>query len=179
MAYTPPAGTDLEFTDTGATYTAPSGVAVEFVFGPAGVTGTVAAVLPITADVAGSVGAPVFAATVDAVLPFSADVQALLGSTGTVTAVLSLVAAVQARVPRYVLSGVVKDGDTLVDRRVRVYLRSTGALVAQGDTTGGAFSFAVGDQPDEYMILPVDLSANATDWAPPCANRVLSVLLTD
>lgn len=178
MAYTAPAGDAVHFQFPGGTYSAPSGDAVAFTHAPVP-TATVEAVLPLTADVTATFGLPTASGTVDAVLPLTGDVQVFTGTIATVAAVLPLTAAVQGIVPRYILKGVVKDGNTLVDRRVRVYRRSTGELVTQGDTTGGAFEFAVGTTQDEYLILPVDLSAGATDWAPPCANRVLSVLLTD
>lgn len=178
MSYTPPASDAVAFEFPGTAYTAPAGDAVAFAFAPPP-TATVAAVLPITADVEADYSAPTASGTVDAVLPLVAAVQADSGYLSTVTAVLPITASIAALLPRYILKGVVKDGNTLVDRRVRVYRRSTGELVTQGDTTGGSFEFAVGTTQDEYLILPVDLSAGATDWAPPCANRVLSVLLTD
>jgi hypothetical protein len=178
MAYSAPAGDAVHFQFTGDAYSAPAGDAVAFTYAPIP-QAAVVAVVGITADVATSFTEPAYEATVAAALPLVADVQVATGFLSTVTAAVPLVANVQAQVPRYILQGVVKDGDALVDRRVRVYLRSTGALVVQGDTTNGAFSFVMGDAPDEYVIMPIDLSAGATDWAPPTANRVLSVLLTD
>lgn len=176
MSYTPPAGDSVEIRFTGGGYTPPAGDAVPLRFGDLSATVTVTASLPLAAAVSAQITLP---AVVDATLPLSASVQVSSSQRSAVAGSLPLSASVQAQIPRYVLQGVVKDGDTLVDRRVRVYLRSTGALVAQGDTTAGAFSFDMGDTPAEYMILPVDLAADATDWAPPCANRVLSVLVSN
>ena len=71
------------------------------------------------------------------------------------------------------------EGGLLVQRRVRVYSRETGALVGQGDSVGGYFRVPCDLNSAEYVILPIDLSESATDFAPPVANRVTSVLARD
>lgn len=82
-------------------------------------------------------------------------------------------------VHRYELAGVVRDQGVAVDRRVRAYLRSTGALVAEADTVAGAFRLEVGFAPAEHYLVPLDLDTEAADYAPPCANRVVSELVRD
>lgn len=84
-----------------------------------------------------------------------------------------------ATVLRYELRGQVRDQGVLVDRRVRAYRRDTGALMAEADTTAGAFRLPVGFEAREFYLVPVDLDSEATDYAPPCANRVESVLALD
>lgn len=82
-------------------------------------------------------------------------------------------------VPAYAVSGSVRVSGTLLTspRRVRVYDRDTGALVGEADSVGGLFSVPTGPTQGEYYIIPIDLDPGATDWAPPCANRVLSTLV--
>lgn len=82
-------------------------------------------------------------------------------------------------VVRFELRGEVRDQGVLVNRRVRAYRRGTGALVAESDTIVGAFRVPVGFAADEYYLVPINLDAAATDFAPPCANRVTSVLAMD
>lgn len=62
-------------------------------------------------------------------------------------------------------------------RRVRVYDRATGAMVGEADSASGLFSVPTGANQGEYYIVPIDLDADATDWSPPCANRVVSTLV--
>ncbi|MCM2310296.1 MAG: hypothetical protein NDI84_02735 [Steroidobacteraceae bacterium] len=87
--------------------------------------------------------------------------------------------AVVGTVVRYELRGEVRDQGVLVNRRVRAYRRSNGALIAEVDTVGGLFALPVGFSPAEYYLVPVNLDPAATDYAPPCANRVTSVLAMD
>ena len=80
---------------------------------------------------------------------------------------------------RYELRGEVRVGGVLVNRRVRAYLRDTGALVSQGDTTAGRFALPAGFDEAEHYVVPIDLAPGATDWLPPAANRIVSVLAMD
>lgn len=199
MSYTPPAGNALEL-QFGTGYTPPAGNAVVLQFGEVGVpTGTIAAALTITGGFTAEYALPTFVGAIDATLSLSGEVTTSHGITGSFAALLDVDVDVQARHgvvgalastltltggmsglhPRYTVHGQVKDGDTLVDRRVRVYKRSTGALVAEADTVGGVFDINVGWALDEFYIIPIDLDNGATDWAPPVANRVLSALVSD
>lgn len=82
---------------------------------------------------------------------------------------------------RYEVRGEVRlsPGGVLAQRTVRVYARDSGALVASGDSVGGYFRIACGFEPGEYVVLPIDLSPDATDFVPPVANRVVSVRAQD
>lgn len=82
-------------------------------------------------------------------------------------------------VERYELKGEVRQSGVLVNRRVRAYHRDTGALVNEGDTVAGRFRVHTGFTPAEYYVIPIDLSNDAADWTPPCANRLASVLAMD
>lgn len=84
-----------------------------------------------------------------------------------------------ATVVRFDLRGIVRNQGVLVERRVRAYDRVTGALVGEADTAGGVFAIHTGFEPGEYVVLPIDMSESATDYAPPAANRVLSMLAQD
>lgn len=81
----------------------------------------------------------------------------------------------------YIVAGSVRvNGVVLTSpRRVRVHRRSDGVLLGESDTVDGLFSVPVGVSADEVYIVPIDLDPDATDWAPPCANRVVPVLATD
>lgn len=87
--------------------------------------------------------------------------------------------AVRGSVIRYELRGEVREQGELVERRVRAYLRDTGALAGEMETIAGRFVIHVGFEPAEHYIIPLNLDESATDFAPPCANRVLSVLAQD
>lgn len=121
---------------------------------------------PVSGAAAGQVGVDAFAAGAH-------------GVGGAALAHLSIGSAAAGQVARYEVRGIVRDGAALVDRRVRVYLRSSGELVAQADTVSGAFRIPVGAEAGEYTIVPIDMTGDATDWSPPCANRVVSVLVVD
>lgn len=103
------------------------------------------------------------------------------GVAGMGAAVLSLVPAGAGLHPRYRLHGQILDGGVAVTavRRVRAHKRSTGAVIGEADTVAGVFDIPVGYALDEFYIVPLDLDSSATDWAPPVANRVLSVLVSD
>lgn len=79
---------------------------------------------------------------------------------------------------RYELRGEVREGGVLVNRRVRAYLRSTGALVGEADTVVGKFNVPATSAAEHY-ITPIDLSEFAADWLPPTANRIVPVLAFD
>lgn len=80
---------------------------------------------------------------------------------------------------RYEVRGQVKQSGVLVNRRVRAYRRDTGEMVGEADTTAGKFQVHTGFEALEHYIVPVNLAEDATDWSPPVANRVLSVLAQD
>lgn len=92
---------------------------------------------------------------------------------------IAVFAAAAVHHPRYELRGVVQIGGVPVNRRVRAYLRSTGELVGEADTVAGEFAIHTGFAPAEHYVVPIDMSEDATDWKPPSANRVLSVLAED
>jgi len=141
-----------------------------------GVAGDARATLDFTADVQASHGV---AGTVAAQLDFTAAVQAAHGVTADLGAVLEFAPAIEAVHERYELRGVVRVGGILVNRRVRAYLRSTGALVGEADTVAGKFWIHTGFTPVEHYVVPVHLDEAATDYAPPTRNRVVSVLAQD
>lgn len=163
--YTPPASTAVDFTFAAAGGSAPVGVgAVTLDFVPAG---------------AGTVDLPTFTGVGAATLELVPAAEARHGVAGQGAATLDFAPAGVAAHPRYQLRGQVQDGGVLVDRRVRAYKRSTGALIAQADTVAGLFTLDVGFTLDEFYVVPVNLSNDAEDWAPPVANRVLSVMVVD
>lgn len=82
-------------------------------------------------------------------------------------------------VERYELKGDVRLSGVLVNRRVRAYRRDSGALINEGDTVGGHFRLHTGFVSGEYYVIPIDLAEEASDWTPPCANRLVSVLAMD
>ncbi|WP_157353861.1 hypothetical protein [Aromatoleum toluclasticum] len=89
------------------------------------------------------------------------------------------VTKVVGTVVRYELRGEVRDQGVLVNRRVRAYRRSDGAFIAEADTVAGLFALPVGFASAEYYLVPINLDPAATDYTPPCANRVTSVLAMD
>ena len=81
---------------------------------------------------------------------------------------------------RYELRGEVRLSGVLVNRRVRAYRRDTGALVGEADTVAGRFRVNAGvGEAREHYLIPIDMSEDATDWLPPAANRIVSVLADD
>lgn len=101
------------------------------------------------------------------------------GASGAGAAVVAVTGAAVAVHQRYELRGEVRLSGVLVNRRVRGYLRSSGALVGEADTVAGRFAIAAGIVQAEHYVTPIDLDDDATDWLPPTANRVLSVLAED
>lgn len=138
-----------------------------------GVGGGVVPVIGAAAAVSGSFGAAA------ASVPVTGGAAGLAGAAGAASAIIRIGAEGVALHPRYELAGSVKIGGVLVDRQVRAYLRSTGALVGDVATVAGVFRIHAGFEEDEYYVTPVDLSPSAVDWSPPTANRVLSVLAVD
>lgn len=201
MSYTPPLGNAVDTTWLGApAYTVPASNAVDvsFVEAPTSVVGTGAVVLdfiPAGDGFHGIIPAGVGAVVLDftpaaeglhgvggagaAALDFSAAGIGKHGVAGAGAVVLDFAAAGVASHPRYELRGVVKIGDTLVNRHVFAYLRATGALVGEADTAAGYFAIHAGFAPAEHFVTPIDLDSDAVDWKPPTANRVLSVLAED
>jgi hypothetical protein len=181
VSYTPPGATAVDFTFTPGAYTPPGSAAVTFSFGASGTTpaGTMAGALAITGEVLASHTVPTHTGTMAGALAIEGEAAGRHGTTGQAAATLTQLGAITAVHPRFELKGVVLDAGTPVDRRVRAYLRSTGALAYETDTTAGAFTIAAGWAVNEYYLIPVDLANDATDWAPPVANRVLSALKVD
>lgn len=168
---------DLALTPT-ATLAAELSIAGGFVanFEAPTIIGSIASTLGVSSEINARHGvAGGFAALLDV----GGDLSVAHGVAGAMASTLALSGGAIALHPRYTVHGQVKDGGVLVDRRVRVYKRSTGALVAEADTVAGVFDINVGWALDEFYILPIDLSNDATDWAPPVANRVLSTLVSD
>lgn len=80
---------------------------------------------------------------------------------------------------RFELRVEVRDQGVLINRRVRAHRRDNGAMVGDVDTVGGRVVIPAGFAPTEYYLVPINLDPDATDFAPPCANRVVSVLAMD
>jgi hypothetical protein len=203
MAYTRPSASAADATWQGAApYTRPSASAADATFvESSGVDCTIAASLAITASLAVSFGSVEIGSSIASVVPITAsisadhgvaaDIHAVLtvaaasgvahGVAGSVGAAVGIAGAFDITHERYEVRGVTQIGGVLVDRRVRVYLRETGALIAQGDTVAGAFHLATGFSAGggEVYVIPIDLSGGATDWTPPIANRVVPTLAMD
>lgn len=144
-----------------------------------GIAGVGAAVIgPITTAAQAAHGVSVAGAAL--IGPVTAAGLGAHGITATGAAVIGpLVAVGVARHPRYSLKGDVRDGGVLVNRTVRAYLRSSGALIGEQMTIVGRFDIHAGFTEAEHYVLPIDLSSDATDFTPPVANRLLSVLVVD
>lgn len=140
------------------------------------IEGDIAAVVPVIASVFTVHGV---AAAAVAAVPITAGTSAGHGVAATGAAGVPITASVTALHERFELRGEVRDGGVLVNRRVRAYLRSTGALIAQADTVAGKFQVHAGFAAAECYITPIDLSDTATDWLPPTGNRITSVLAQD
>lgn len=167
LAVTPVAAMAAELTVEGGftgAFTAPT------------ITGDLAVTLSLDGEVTASHG---IAGGFIALLDVSGDLLATHGVAGAMASTLTLSGGAIAVHPRYELRGVVQDAGVPVDRRVRAYRRSTGALAGEADTVSGAFTITVGFALDEYYLVPIDMANDAVDWAPPAANRVLSVLVAD
>lgn len=101
------------------------------------------------------------------------------GVAGVAAGGIPLIGAGAAIHERYELRGEVREGGVLVNRRVRAYLRSTGALVGEADTVVGKFNVNAGFSQAEHYVIPIDLGEFASDWLPPAANRIVPVLAYD
>lgn len=196
MAYTPPAGNAVDFSWVGAAaYTPPAGDAVSFSFAPSSPSGTFAGTVAISGAFAGTtidtitgefagaiavygevVGGHGVAATEAAQILPSGSFSGAVGTAGQCAGAVGIAGAFAGIHERYEVRGEVRDSGILVDRRVRVYNRATGALIDQADTVGGQFAIHVGFDEIETCVLPIDLSSGAVDFSPPCANRVMAVL---
>lgn len=200
MSYTPPAGDAANFSWEGvAPYTPPAGDAADFSWPPTEVIGVGAGTLEFTgAGVAEHTGEEVVgegAGTLSFTgsgavshgvagagagpLSFTGSGAAVHGIAGTGSGTLDFSGSGVGVHPRYELRGEVRLSGVLVNRRVRAYLRSTGAMVGEAETTAGRFAIHTGFAPAEHTVTPIDLSDDATDWLPPTANRVMSVLAED
>lgn len=184
-----------------AAYIRPNANNVAMAFAPSVVEGVGAVTLAITADAVGThstgagpttgtgdvtlsiaaaaSGAHGVSGTCDVTLSIAAAASGAHGVSGTGSATLTVTPAAAGVHTRYELRGEVRQGGILVNRRVRAYLRSTGALVGEGDTVAGLFHLHTGFAEAEHYVVPIHLDATATDWLPPVANRVLSVLAQD
>ena len=141
-----------------------------------GVVGTGASTLTIDGSDAAAHG---IAGPAEATVGFVASASVGHGIAGAGDSSLTFTVDAAATHERYELRGEVRQGGVLVNRRVRAYLRDTGAMIGEDDTTAGRFNIHTGFAPAEHYIVPVHLVADATDWTPPVANRVLSVLAQD
>ena len=101
------------------------------------------------------------------------------GTAGTCAAQITLAGHIDAEIERYEARGEVRLSGILVNRRVRVYSRSSGALVGEADTVAGRFAVHAGFTDAEVYVLPIDLDSGATDFTPPTSNRVVPVLAMD
>lgn len=200
MSYTPPLGTLVAFTWEGAQpYTAPAGSDVAFAHTPTVFAIDIAATVAVTAalalqhvviDIDGVVSATVtvvaaldashgVSGTATASIPVSAGQTSTHGVALDGVASITLRAAASIEIDRYELRGEVRFNGVLVNRRVRAYLRSSGALLSQADTVAGKFALHAGFAAAECYITPIDMADGATDWLPPTANRIISVQALD
>lgn len=188
MSYTPPLGNAVHVSWLGEpAYTPPLGNAADAAWpanafeaaiagaiatGAFAITGSAtgsAGVASVTANVAGRVANFVITGTVAAQLVTAAT------AAGAIPFATTLTGTATAQHPRYEVRGQVRLAGVAVERRVRAYGRDVGELLGQGDTVGGFFNVHTGFAAIECTVLPIDLSADATDYEPPAANRVWSV----
>lgn len=180
MSYTPPVSSAADFTwQTEAAYTPPAGSAANLAWAPDVPAITLAAVVPLVAAMALGHDGVVVESAIAATVSITAALSLAHGVSANIAATVPIIATASLTVERYELKGEVRIGGMLVERRVRAYLRSTGVLVAEADTAVGKFNLPTGFGPQEYYVTPIDLGADATDWLPPTANRVTSVLASD
>lgn len=132
--------------------------------------------VPITADLSGAHGVSVAAV---ATVPVQALQNAVHGVALDTIAAIGVSAVADITVARYELRGEVRLGGVLVNRRVRAYSRASGALLGEADTSVGRFRVHTGFVAVECYATSIDLDAAATDWLPPTANRITSVLALD
>lgn len=188
MSYTPPLGNAVDVSWLGEpSYTPPLGDAADAAWpanafeaviagaiatGAFAITGSAtgsAGVASVTANVAGPIANFVITGAVAAQLVTAAT------ATGAIPFATTLTGTATAQHPRYEVRGQVRLAGVAVERRVRAYGRDVGELLGQGDTVGGFFNVHTGFVAIECTVLPIDLSADATDYEPPAANRVWSV----
>lgn len=141
-----------------------------------GVAADGVAAVPITADLSGVHGVAVAAV---ATVPVQALQDAVHGVALDTLAAIGVSAAADITVERYELRGEVRLSGVLVNRRVRAYSRASGALLGEADTVVGRFRVHAGFAALECYVTPIDLADAATDWLPPTANRITSVLALD
>jgi hypothetical protein len=134
------------------------------------------ATILVTAELAAVHGVSVAAV---ATIPVTALQSVVHGVALDSIAIIGLTAAADILVERYELRGEVRLSGILVNRRVRAYSRSSGAMLGEADTEIGKFRVQTGFAPVECYITPIDLDSAATDWLPPTANRITSVLALD
>lgn len=181
MSYTPPAGDAANFSWVGVEpYTPPAGDAADFswVEAPAGVVGEGYVVFDFVPAGTGVHGT-IVTGTGAVVFDFVPAGEGRHGVAGAGEVTFDFVPAAVALHPRYEARGVVRQGGVLLNRRVRVYDRLTGALLSQGDTVAGKFNLHSGFAESEVYAMPIDLSEGAVDFRPPVANRVRTVLAQD
>ena len=200
MSYTPPSGGLVELTWEGAApYAAPAGDSLAFEHAAVPPTIDLVAVVGVTASLLLEHLIDEIAVTLTVSIPVVAGIDASHGVAGSVAAVvtvsadqttdhgvalvgiasITLQAAASIVVDRYELRGEIRLAGVLVNRRVRAYLRSSGALLGEADTVVGRFQVHTGFAAAECYVTPIDMSAEATDWLPPTANRLMSVLAED
>ena len=201
-SYVAPDGGDVQaqFPALPPDWSAPAGDAVAFVVaGEVIITGTGAATVEITAESVGvvqvhaGVGAGVAVVEIEAAgvgghgvagtgaaqIEVAATGAAAHGVGGLCAVEIPIAATGAGVVMRYELAGEVRLQGVLVNRLVRAYRRDTGALVGEAMTSAGRFRIHAGFEEREHYLIPIDTANDAADWAPPCANRVVSVLAQD
>lgn len=168
----------MDFTAPGSDATIAASVAVVAAGDAAhGVSASGAASVGVGASLEAAHGV---SASISASASVVSAASAAHGVSSEAVAAVTLAAHIEAVAERYELIGEVRLAGILVNRRVRVYRRDTGALVGEADTVGGHFRVHAGFSAEaEFTVLPIDLAADATDWAPPAANRVIPVLAMD
>lgn len=197
--YTPPAGGALAFVFP-AGYVYPLGSAINFsVPAPEYVIGNCYVVVDVTAEGHGTFTSVLIVGNGAVTVEVSAEGHGKHGVRGSGNApvevsteghgkhgvrgngyvTVDVSAEGHGIVERYELTGEVRAQGILVNRLVRAYRRDTGELVGEIATTAGRFKLHTGFVAREHFIVPIDTGNDATDWAPPCANRVMSVLAQD
>jgi hypothetical protein len=141
-----------------------------------GVAGSWVATIPIIAELSAGHGV---ALAIVANVPVTALQDIAHGVALEGVASIPMGAALSLVHERYELRGEVRLSGILVNRRVRAYSRSSGVLLGEADTVIGKFRVPTGFTPVECYVTPIDLDGSATDWLPPTANRITSVLALD
>jgi hypothetical protein len=144
--------------------------------GAHGVTGTGAVTLTLAADASAGHGV---AGPEDCVFDFSVSAVGAHGVAGDGAVTFTLTPACVAVHERYEVRGEVRVSGVLVNRQVRAHRRDTGEMVGEAATVAGVFHVPTGLVAREHYVVPINLDSGATDWSPPTANRVVSVLAQD